>query len=285
MLVSRGRAGGRRGRRTGRRGAGGRALRLRRQVDRRRDLGLDLREERLVAGPANALHGDQPAADDHVVVRQRHEALHAVEEVREVEEVALELQLERHGLQPGRSRCGRRAGAGRRSPPAVVEVWVSDGLTPEFSAAALALVGGRPAALFAASTAPPGWLCAVCAAGRHGRAGGARLGCPRRARAPGGRSSPPRRLVRGPVAIFVKRMPVPAAAGPAARAGWACRRRSGSPCRAARPAVSWTRSCPWRPAPPAAVVARRVEPRLLGASARRRPSWRPRAWARAARNQ
>src|SRR5215204_307865 len=104
-----GRGGGRcrrRGRRTLRSRSGGRALRLRREVDRRRQLGLDAREEGRVAREVHAVDRHEAAVHDHIRVHHVDEALHVVEEVRQVEEVADELELERHRLQA--HRCGGR---------------------------------------------------------------------------------------------------------------------------------------------------------------------------------
>ncbi len=95
--------------------------------------------------------------------------------------------------------------------PAGVDVCVSDGCTPDCSAAAVFWLAVCWV-LLAASAAAPGWLCAVSPPAAAGvpvvpdsdPAGGVVVGAGAGVVvAPGTRS---------PVAIFVKRMPVPAAA-------------------------------------------------------------------------
>ena len=67
----------------------------------------------------------------------------------------------------------------------------------------------------------------------------------------------------------------------AGRAGSACRRSSGSPCRAARSRRSRSRSRSWRPWRRRPAAARCVEALLLLGRARRPLASPPRAWARA----
>ena len=202
------------------RGRAGRgALRLRRQVDGGLDLGPDAREEHRVARVADALDRDQAAARRPRSVGHADEALDVVEEVGEVEEVADELELERHGLESGRERPSAVV------PSAVVVVAPPPTGSPPLAGRRLSVGGvhagllGRRACwsavcavLFAASAAVPGALCAGCAAGRPRACRSCRS--PRCPRAASGRPSAaggsPR--ARSPVAIFVKRMPVPSAA-------------------------------------------------------------------------
>ena len=107
-------AGGRRGGRGGPAGRGGRALGgaaaggalgLGRQVDRGRHLCRDRGERWRLE--VHAVDGHQPALDLDVVVGHPHEALHAVEEVGQVEVAALEGEVQRDAC-PGRRRASRR---------------------------------------------------------------------------------------------------------------------------------------------------------------------------------
>ena len=175
----------------------------------------------------------------HVGVGHVDEAFDVVEEVGQVEEVAGETRARRHGLQPGgRGRC-RAGGPGRRTaaptgrpPSAEVEVWVS---VPRL------LVGGL-SRLLSASAAPPGALWAA----RH------RL--PAAGVAGSGRRRGARGVVPGGVVVaaaaestalagldLVKVMPVPAAAGRAARSARHVH-EAGSPCPGGRSACSRPRS-------------------------------------------
>ena len=123
-----------------------------------------------VARPAHALDRDQAAADATFWLATRTKRLTLVEEVGQVEEVADELELERHRLQARRAGVaapGSAPGAAAPPPtgrplPAEVEVWVSAGSTPDCSAAA---------ARWSA-------VCCACVGGLHRGAGSALGGSP-----------------------------------------------------------------------------------------------------------